>query len=583
VRYQPGVALGPVGNPTAPEGTPADAQGQPFGVVGQTLCFDHTLLNTGDVADSYTLNLTLTQGQANTTLLGPDGRPLAQPVTLQPGESVTVRVCYTPTAAGPIQATLTATGTRGTSNSTTDTVGKVEAGAPTLRKSASVTGTLKIGDSVTYTLTLNNPYTVALTAALAQDRLQNELTFVSASDNGTYDPATRTVRWNLGTLQPGETRTLTVTATVAASAQDGQTIANTFTLGSAELPAPVTSNEVQNPVWSAQLVIVKTVNNLQPVYGDRLTYTLVIQNTSKVTPITNAVITDTLPTGLIYIPGTSTLAGAPYQDPQLNGQVMTWSGLSIPAAGEIRITYGIRVTPDATGDLVNTVVVKGNGGDATAIASNTATAKVKVKPLNFAPLGDIIGYVYVDRNRDGVYDQRNDLPLANARVILAGGRIALTDTEGRYHFASVPFGTQALRLDLASVPYDPLKLPQEGGLNGTQTVQVLGLTSVDFPLAPVGGDIQVLRRTTLTLGELTVQKTVYVNGDTYTVQLRLSTPAPLPGFTLRDPLPTGAVLQGPAPTFPDPLPAGDAVYTYVFTYGGERGAAVTDPSASWRY
>jgi len=262
---------------------------------------------------------------------------------------------------------------------------------------------------------------------------------------------------------------------------------------------------------------------------------------------------------------------------------MTWSGLSIPAAGEIRITYGIRVTPDATGDLVNTVVVKGNGGDATAIASNTATAKVKVKPLNFAPLGDIIGYVYVDRNRDGVYDQRNDLPLANARVILAGGRIALTDTEGRYHFASVPFGTQALRLDLASVPYDPLKLSQEGGLNGTQTVQVLGLTSVDFPLAPVGGDIQVLRRTTLTLGELTVQKTVYVNGDTYTVQLRLSTPAPLPGFTLRDPLPTGAVLQGPAPTFPDPLPAGDAVYTYVFTYGGERGAAVTDPSASWRY
>ncbi|WP_424951280.1 DUF11 domain-containing protein [Deinococcus sp.] len=583
VRYQPAVALGPIGNPSAPEGTFADTQLQPFAVVDQALCFDHTLMNSGNVADSYRLTLALTAGQATTTLLGADGQPLVQPIPLQPGQSVTVRVCYTPTAAGPVQATLTATGDRGETNATGDLIADVQAGLPTLTKTSSAAGTVKVGDTLTYTLKLSNPYTVALTAALAQDKLSDALTFVSADNGGSYDAASRTVSWNLGTLAPGETRTLTLVATVSATAVDGQMLSNSFSLTSAELPRAVSSNVAQNPVWSAQIVIVKTVNTTQATFGDRLTYTLAVQNLSKTTAVTGTVVTDTLPAGLEYLAGSSTLAGAPYADPAVSGRVLTWSGLSIPAGGTLQITYAVRVTPGATGNLVNTVVVKGNGGDATAIASNTATAKVKVQPLSFAPLGEIIGYVYLDRNRDGQFQQTTDLPLPGARVILAGGRIALTDIDGRYHFANVPFGTQAVRLDPASVPYSALKLPTEGGLNGTQTVFVRGLTSVDFPLAPVYGDIQVLRRTVLTVGDLTVQKTVYVSGRLYSVQLTLSTSADLPGFVLDDPLPAGAVLQGLPPTTADPLKAGVTSLSYQFTFDGERGAAVTDPSASWRY
>ena len=588
VRFQPGVAIGPIGNAAAPEGGPADRQTLPFGVVGQTVCFEHTLLNTGNVPDTFRVALALTQGQPGSTppttmLLGADGQPLAQPIALQPGQSVLVRVCYTPTSAGPVQATLSVTGDRGTSNATTDLISDVQAGQPTLIKTSSVTGTVRLGDTVTYTLKLNNPYTRALSAALVQDKLIDALSFVSASDGGTYDPATRTVSWKLGTLQPGETRTLTLVTTVSAAAVDGQTLSNSFSLSSAELPTAVSSNVAQNPVWSAQLLITKAVNNAQAAYGDRLTYTLAIQNLSKTTAVTAATITDTLPTGLVYIAGTTTLAGAAYQDPQVAGRVLTWTGLSIPAGGTLQITYAVRVTPEATGDLINTVVVRGTGGDATAIASNTATAKVKVQPLAFAPLGEIIGYVYVDRNRDGKFQQGSDLPLSRARVLLAGGRVARTDKDGRYHFAAVSYGMQAVRLDPTSVPYLPLRLPTEGGLSGTQTVMVNGLTSVDFPLAPVYGDIQVLRRTVLTMGDLMVTKTVYVTGNLYSVRLVLSTPADLPGFVLSDPLPRGATVQGQRPAAGDPLKAGDTVLDYQFTFDGERGAAVTDPSASWRY
>ena len=585
VRFQPAVAIGPVGNPTAPEGSPADTQTVPFGVVGQTVCFDHTLLNTGNVPDTFRVTLALTQGQSTPapTLLGADGQLLAQPIALQPGQSVSVRVCYTPATAGPISATLTATGDRGSSNATTDLIADVQSGQPTLTKTSSAAGTVRLGDTITYTLKLNNPYTRALSAALVQDKLIDALSFVSASDGGTYDAATRTVSWKLGTLQPGETRTLTLITTVSAAAVDGQMLSNTFSLSSAELPTAVGSNVVQNPVWSAQLLITKAVNNAQAAYGDRLTYTLAIQNLSKTTALTDATITDTLPAGLVYIAGTTTLAGAAYKAPQVAGQVLTWTGLSIPAGGTLQITYAVRVTPDAGGDLVNTVVVKGNGGDATAIASNTATAKVKVQPLAFAPLGEILGYVYVDRNRDGQFQQGSDLPLSRARVILAGGRVALSDKDGRYHFAAVSYGMQAVRLDPASVPYLPLKLPTEGGLNGTQTVMVSGLTSIDFPLAPVSGDVQVLRRTVLSMGDLTVTKVVYVTGTLYSVRLVLNTPTDLPGFVLSDPLPQGAAMQGQGPAVSDTLKAGDTVIDYQFTFSGERGAAVTDPSTSWRY
>ena len=62
----------------------------------------------------------------------------------------------------------------------------------------------------------------------------------------------------------------------------------------------------------------------------------------------------------------------------------------------------------------------------------------------------------------------------------------------------------------------------------------------------------------------------------------LKTPSDLPGFSLSDPLPADATLQGVFPVVPSVLKAGETSLNYQFTFDGERGAAVTDPSASWR-
>lgn len=601
VRYQPGVAIGPVGTPEAPEGTDADKQSRPFAVVGQVVCFDHTAKNTGDVQDNFNVVVTYPQGGASARLYGENGQPLALPLTLAPGQTALVRVCYDPSQAGPLDALITITGDRGPSNTTHDLIGQVEGGLPDLKKSYAATSTgddgkpvnvptgssVAVGDTITYTLAVRNPYAHALTNVVVSDPIPAHLDFVSASSGGSSagTPGAQVVSWNLGTLQPGEARTLTIVTRVSTRATDGEALKNIFKLVSTELPSPVPSNEVQTPVWSAKLGIVKTVSAAEVTYGDRVTYTLKITNQSATTAIVDAVITDTPDTALQYIPGTSTLDGQPLADPVTGSGAMRWTVAQIPAGGAVSITYAMRVLPQANGTLLNEVKVVGTGagGVARAIASNRATALTKLNPLLFAPQADILGTVFVDRNRNGLYDPYLDTPVPRARVLLAGGRQALTDALGRYSFPNVPTGTHALRLDPGTTPYLPLHVPRDGGLSGTQTVYVRGLTSVDFPLAPLSGEITALRRTTLTVGNVRVEKAVYAVDGGYVVTLSVITPGALEGVQLVDPLPQGATLKEGRNTLTGSLPAGETKLTYRFDWKGEPRAATTDPVLSWRY
>ncbi len=71
------------------------------------------------------------------------------------------------------------------------------------------------GTSVTYTTTYTNLGPAASSNAVLKDVLPAGPTFVSASNGGTYDPATRTVTWSLGTVNVGYTGTRTLTVSIA--------------------------------------------------------------------------------------------------------------------------------------------------------------------------------------------------------------------------------------------------------------------------------------------------------------------------------------------------------------------------------
>ena len=342
-RYTPGVALGPVGQADALEGSPADAQTVTTAVVGRPVCFVQTLSNTGDVRDSFALTGQTLSGQADASFQNMDGTPLQLPVALEAGASLDFKLCLTPTQSGPLSVRVSAAGQLGSQNATQDSVKNVETGLPELIKSVTPEGLVPAGAALTYTLSVKNLYATALNTIVVSDPLSADLEFVSASDGGTLESGA--VIWRLPSLAPGETRVLSFKASVSPSTADGAAINNTFTFRSDELPDALPSNSVSSPVWTSKLAIEKTVDKAQVSYGDTLTYTINIRNLSAQAPLSSGVVSDSPATGLVYLPGTSSLAGQPIADPTVQGGKLIWNIGDLPQSSTQLLTYQMRVTP----------------------------------------------------------------------------------------------------------------------------------------------------------------------------------------------------------------------------------------------
>ena len=90
------------------------------------------------------------------------------------------------------------------------------------------------GATVSYTLSVTNAATSPLTAnsVVVRDILPAGFAFVSATGTGTYNSATGD--WSVGTIAPGQTRTMTITGTVTATA--GALITNIAQVWSSSVP-----------------------------------------------------------------------------------------------------------------------------------------------------------------------------------------------------------------------------------------------------------------------------------------------------------------------------------------------------------
>lgn len=575
VRYRPTVALGPLNHPQASGDD--DAQTQPFAVIGQTTCFDHSLQNTGDVSDSYTLKVT---GSA-ATLQDASGQLLGK-LTLAPGERYTVRVCYAPQSGSALEATVTAYGTHGQSDATIDRIARLEAGLPPLKKTVTKAGApnwqsdqaVSSGDVLTYTLSVTNPYTQPLHGVTVSDTLPAGSAYAptpapSAGAALSNEGGSQRLSWQIGDLAAGETRSLSFSALVSDSAQDGQTLRNTFSLSAREFSQTLVSNEVNVTVWNAAPFISKVAQKPLVAPGDLEPYTLTLRNTSPNAALIEVQVQDTPAPGLNYVSGTSTLDGKAIADPQRRDGHLIWTVDRVAAQSARHLSYTLRVGPAASGTLTNSAQMQGvsESGRARA-ASAQARAEIKVKLLNLAPQADILGRVFLDVNGDGQFSA-GDSGVGGARILLAGGQVALTDAQGRYHFANLKLGPQALRLDPASVPAQPSD-------NGTRSVYLTGLSTVDFPLRTISA-VSALRDIDLQLGDLSLHKTLTPTPEGYRVTLTLSTPVALPNVQLNDPLPGAARLSRGQATWAGPLPAGTTTLSYDFDWPGSPQAAVTDP------
>ncbi|MCD0164225.1 DUF11 domain-containing protein [Deinococcus sp. 12RED42] len=621
VRYTPSIALGPISNPEALPGgelSADDKQVRQNALIGQEVCFPHTVKNLGDRPDTITITGRIAIGEGTIRFTERDGTPITEPFIvpdLAPQGTRDFNACYVTTRSGnssaaeDLRAELTARSSRGAAdNLTVDCILSVSPNllAPVKTGDAGE-GLVAPGQVITYTLRFQNLQNFPLTNVVVRDNLRrlqilnaagqvtrtDSLEFVSADQGGLLEGDE--VVWRFARLNPGESISLTLRGRIPATTPDGARMVNTFTVSSSEVPEPTPSNEVVNGVFdAANLTLVKSSSPATVAYGQTITYTFTVTNRSATAALQEIRVTDNLPTGLNYVSGSSRLNGAEIL-PTVTGREYVWLIPGLAPGAVAVITFDAIVTPDAGTQIRNSAV-------ATAISNDGQTQTPPSSALNaIDPLifgrntADLVGYVFLDVNRNGVYDRGTDIPCQNARVILAGGRTALTDAEGRYHFRNLTEGTAALRLDPNSVAAQNISVPQDAGRPGSRLVFVRNLTSVDFPLAPQAGDIAVIRDTSLRVTStlpgqpersLLIRKSLFMTDEPgeYRVQLILSAGADLSGVTLTDPLPQGATLiDGQNVLTYDTLASGERAVTYRFRWAGDPKGAVTDPTASWRY
>ena len=255
------------------------------------------------------------------------------------------------------------------------------------------------GQLLTYTLELtvvNGPVTLSTVS----DPLPEGQEFVSASHGGVYDVPTRTINWDLGTLQSGDPiLVLTYDVQVAEDALPGDQ-PNTATFDTDETPPDDSSELVTVP----DVTIVKDNEDADGVAGPGQTVTYTIDVTVIDGPVTDAVVTDHLPAGQTYVNGSQSSDPAATFEVLDGGSTLRWSWDSLDEGAHI--SYDVTIDADAeVGEQTNTVEIcvseltNCKPGDSTVevpaltiVKSYTGNTAPSIGEQRMANVGDTLTY-----------------------------------------------------------------------------------------------------------------------------------------------------------------------------------------------
>jgi len=164
----------------------------------------------------------------------------------------------------------------------------------------------KIGETLVYTLSYANLNdAVSATDVVLRDAAPTQhVTFMSASDGGMYDPASGTITWTLGTLQPGASGRVTFVVQVNDSVEDGTVVENVAYIRSTEA-AEGGSNTVRTTVSAPDVEFTK-LGPAVAARGQVITYTLSYENVGGARA-TGVEILDTIPVSTTYVDGSLAL------------------------------------------------------------------------------------------------------------------------------------------------------------------------------------------------------------------------------------------------------------------------------------
>ena len=271
-------------------------------------------------------------------------------------------------------------------------------------KTANITNP-NFGDKVDYTVTVTNDGMGDANNVVIVDRLGEGLTFVSASDNGVWDPVKRTVTWIVD-LAKGESKVFSVIAIVSGYGN----VTNSLVVGNKTISVNVTVPEI---------IPDKTVGIENPNFGDNVTYTVKVTN-DGIGDAKDVVVRDILGEGLTFVDATGN-----YSFDEVT-RTVTW--IVDLAKGESR-TFYVNAIVSGYGNVTNSLVV----GNKTAGVNVTVPEIIPDKTANISNpnFGDNVNYTVTVTN-DGIGDAKDVV----VRDILGEG-LTFVDATGNYSFDEV--------------------------------------------------------------------------------------------------------------------------------------------------
>ncbi len=198
---------------------------------------------------------------------------------------------------------------------------------------------VSVGDEVTYEITYKNGHSEAATVTIT-DVLDVGLTFVSATDGGTYDEDSRTITWTLEDVEAYQDGSVTFTATVNEDAVVKDEVDNTASVQIGNDPE-VDTNVVENPLEDPEDPTkgVDVGNGTEVGVGDELIYTISYKNPHGAEA--TVTITDVLDEGLDFVSATE---GGTYDE---DTRTVTWIIKNVPAYTAGTVDVAVKVNENA--------------------------------------------------------------------------------------------------------------------------------------------------------------------------------------------------------------------------------------------
>ncbi len=201
------------------------------------------------------------------------------------------------------------------------------------------------------------------------------------------------------------------------------------------------------------LFVQKDPSKTQAELGDFVDYSVRVSNsTGNALNRASVMVTDNLPAGFAYVPGTARRDGSRIDDPAGGqGPRLTFSLGTLDRGATATITYRVRIGPGAMqGDGVNRAQAS-YSANGTSTVSNVASARVQVSGGVFSDQGFILGRIYMDCNANGLQD-KGEMGVPGVRILLEDGTYVITDGGGKFSFYGIDNRTHVVKVDRTTLP-----------------------------------------------------------------------------------------------------------------------------------